>query len=178
MTKYSRVKEEDNSWKLHTGKEHLKIKFSHKMPSILYIMTTWPIKKIDNSNYLLSERQKKKKPSFLFPFPFLFNNVENVNNSSDGKDRKDACVYLTPPIQCDGEENLPSCWWPRHWREILLSHPSSIKKLPWSFRHDVMKVLIFSCHCSLLFVCNFSKSITLHWEYIWISAQQFKQINF
>ena len=72
MTKYSRVKEEDNSWKLHTGKEHLKIKFSHKMPSTVYIMTTWPIKKIDNSNYLLSERQKKKKKNPPFFSSFFF----------------------------------------------------------------------------------------------------------
>lgn len=116
---------------------------------------------------------------------FLFNHIEHVSNSSEGKSRNCVCVYLALPTQFDEKEYLPCCLWPQHGpiRNLpslphLFSYYYLTKKLGWSLRHDKIEGLLFTCYCCLFVVCNFFKSILLvyHWEHIWISAYSWNKI--
>lgn len=97
----------------------------------------------------VGKTKKSLIPKFLY-FVFLFNNIEHVNNHSDGKNRSGACVFLALPTQFHGREYLPSSMRPKHW--LIRDPPSNphplfyyylYKKLHWSLRHDKITELSY-----------------------------------
>lgn len=62
------------------------------MSSIEYTTIKHPMEKLK-----LTAVRKTKRTLILDYFPFLFNNVECVNNSSDRKNSSGSYIYLAPP---------------------------------------------------------------------------------